>query len=67
MGHKEQRGNYNEATALIIIVVPDTVFSLKYINKDPGTWHACTDMENVTFLILINRKLQKQFTYTRQK
>lgn len=65
MGHKEQRGNYNEATALIIIVVPDTVFHC--INKDCGTLHACTDMENVTFLILINRKLQKQFTYTRQK
>lgn len=63
MGCKEQWGNYNEVT-VSIIVVPDVVFSLKYMNKYPGTWHASTDMEDAIFLILINRKIQKQFTYT---
>ena len=45
----------------------DMVFSLKYKNKYSGPWHASIGMENVIFLILTNRKLQNQFTYTWQK
>lgn len=64
MGHEEQQGNYNEVTASIRAAVPDVVFSLKYVSKYPGTWHASTGLEHAIFLILVNRKLQKQFAYT---
>ena len=40
---------------------------IRYISKYFGTWHASIHLENAIFLILINRKLKKQFACTRQK
>lgn len=52
MGHGEQQGGYAEVTVSIRIAVPDVIFSLKYIRKYPGTWHASIGLENAIFLNL---------------
>lgn len=53
--------------ASVRVAIPDEVFSLEYISKNPGPQHASIHLKNAIFLILIDRKLQKQFASTWQK